>query len=56
MKQIDKLRRTRYEISMKIIALEAKDEAGKLTKKEGLEIIILRKKEKELDSKIEKAI
>lgn len=53
MKKIDKLRRTRYEISMKIIQLEAKMESGELTKNEEKEITILRKKEEELDIKIE---
>lgn len=49
MKQIDKLKHQRYEISMQIIHIEAK---SKLTKKEKMEHKILKKKETELDEKI----
>jgi len=52
MKKIDKLKRQRYEISMKIIALETKAEKSKLNKNEEKEIEILRNKEKDLDTRI----
>ena len=49
MKQIDKLKHQRYEISMKIIKLES---VKKLSKKEEAELQILKKKELSLDEKI----
>ncbi|MBN3036302.1 MAG: hypothetical protein JW861_12020 [Bacteroidales bacterium] len=53
MKKTDKLKRQRYEISMRIIHLEHKLEAGrKLTRDEESLMIILRKKEEELDRRI----
>ena len=50
---MDKLKRQRYDISIRIINLERKLTAGKLHKNEESELIILRKKEKELDYKID---
>lgn len=49
MKQIDKLKHQRFEISMKIIKLES---VKKLSKKEEAELQILKKKELSLDEKI----
>ena len=53
MKKGDKLKRQRYEISMKIIRLEAKSAASKLSKNEEKELEILKQKETELDDKID---
>jgi len=52
-KKVDKLKQLRYVISMKILNLEAKSISGKLNKNEEKELVILRKKENELDYKIE---
>ena len=52
-KKVDKLKRQRYEISIRILDLDTKSIAGKLHKKEENELVILRKKEKELDYKID---
>jgi hypothetical protein len=49
-KKLDKLKRQRYEISMKIIRLEAKKS---LNQSELKTLEILRKKEKELDNRID---
>lgn len=51
MKQIDKLKHQRYTISMQILKLESK---ASLSKKEEIELQILRKKEISLDEKIQK--
>jgi len=53
MKKGDKLKRQRYEISMKIINLEAKSEVKKLSKNEEKELEILKHKEAELNEKID---
>lgn len=53
MKKTDKLKRTRYEISMKILAIENKSIAGSLSKKEQSELVILKKKEDDLNKRIE---
>ena len=52
-KKIDKLKRQRYEISMKIIELETKSRVGNLKKNEEKEFEILKLKESELTEKIE---
>jgi hypothetical protein len=51
MKQLDKLKHQRYVISMKIIALESRGKT--VSKSEAITLSILRKKEAELDLKIE---
>ncbi|MBC8489436.1 MAG: hypothetical protein H8D45_25745 [Bacteroidetes bacterium] len=53
MKKIDKLKKQRYDISMKIIELETKQERSKLSKNEEKELIILKNKEKELNNRID---
>lgn len=53
MRKIDKLRKQRYEISMKIIDLEFKQKRSKLTKNEEAEYRILKEKENELNDRIE---
>lgn len=52
MKKIDKLKKQRYEVSMKIISLEAKSKIKKLSKKEEKEYDIIQELEKNLDKKI----
>ncbi len=52
MKKIDKLKKQRYDISMKIIRVEEKQKRGKLSKNEEKELEILKHKEEELDTKI----
>jgi len=52
MKKPDKLKRQRYQVSMKIIELEDKAEKSKLTKNEEKELEILKNKEKDLDDRI----
>lgn len=52
MKKIDQFRKTRYQITMKIIQLESKRE---LNSKEKDELQVLKKKESDLDEKINKA-
>ncbi len=52
MKKIDKLKKQRYDISMKIIRVEEKQKQGKLSKNEEKELEILKHKEEELDTKI----
>ena len=52
MKKLDKLKRTRYEISMKIIQFEDIAKKRDLSKRELQELTILQKKEKNLDDKI----
>jgi hypothetical protein len=49
---MDKLKHLRYEISMRILNLEAELNAGKFNKNKEKELVILRKKEKELDNRI----
>jgi hypothetical protein len=51
-KKIDKLKKQRYDISMKIIRVEEKQKRGKLSKNEEKELEILKHKEEELDTKI----
>ena len=51
MKKIDKLKKQRYEVSMKIISLEAKSKIKKLSKKEEKEYEIIQELEKNLDKK-----
>lgn len=53
MKKIDKLKKQRYNISMKIIELETKQERSKLSKNEEKELLILKNKEKELNNRID---
>lgn len=52
MKKIDKLKRTRFEFSMKIIELEDKKSKKGLSVKEEAELKIIKDKEKSLDLKI----
>lgn len=52
MKKLDKLKRTRYEISMKIIQLEDISKKRNLSKHESQELTILKKKESDLEEKI----
>lgn len=52
MKKTDKLKKQRYDISMKIISIEDKQKRGKLSKNEEKELEILKNKEEELDTKI----
>lgn len=52
-KKIDKLKKQRFEISMKIIQIEDKLKKSKLSKNEEKELEILKHKEEELDNKIE---
>ncbi len=51
-KKLDKLKRQRYEISMKIIALETKAQKSKLNKNELKELEILQTKEVDLENRI----
>ncbi|MEZ5083836.1 MAG: hypothetical protein R2750_10360 [Bacteroidales bacterium] len=53
MKKLDKLKKQRYEISMRIIDLEAKIKFKPLSKNEEKELEILKIKESELDERIE---
>lgn len=53
MKKIDKYKKQRFEISMKIIQFEDKQQKSKLSKNEEKELQILKNKEVELDNKIE---
>lgn len=55
MKKIDKLKRTRFEISMKIIELEDKKNKKGLSVKEETELKIIKDKEKSLDLKIKES-
>lgn len=52
MKIIDKLKKQRFDVSMKIIQLEDKLKRSKLSKNEEKELEIIKQKEKELDEKI----
>jgi len=52
MKLIDKLKRQRFEISMRIIELESKAGSGNLSKNEERELAILKAKEAGLDERI----
>jgi hypothetical protein len=52
MKLLDKLKRQRYEISMRIIELETKAGSGKLSRNEEQELTILRVKEAGLNERI----
>jgi len=52
MKKEDKLRKQRYDISMRIINLETKEKRMKLTKNELSELDILRDKEIKLNEQI----
>ncbi len=52
MKKIDKLKKQRYDVSMKIISFEAKAKIKKLSKKEEKEFKIIKELEKSLDKKI----
>jgi hypothetical protein len=52
MKLLDKLKRQRYEISMRIIELESKAGSRNLSKKEIQELNILKTKEAGLDERI----
>ena len=53
MKKIDKLKKQRYEISMKIIQIESKQKISKLSKNEEKELAIIKHKEEDIDTKIE---
>ena len=53
MKKIDKLKRTRFELSMKIIELEDKKTKKGLSTKEESELKIIKAKEQSLDLKIQ---
>ena len=50
---MDKLKKQRYDISMKIIQLESKQATSKLSKNEEKELIILKNKEEDLNIKID---
>jgi len=52
-KKIDKLKRQRYEIEMKILNLEAKLKASKLSKNEEKELEILTSKAEEINDRID---
>ena len=52
MKKIDKLKKQRYEVSMKIISFESKAKIKELSKNEEKEFEIIRDLEKNLDKKI----
>ena len=52
-KKIDKLKKQRYEVSMKIISFESKAKIKKLSKNEEKEFEIIQELEKNLDKKIE---
>jgi hypothetical protein len=52
-KKIDKLKRQRYEISMRIIELESKIKYGKKNVKLDKELSILKEKENSLTKRIE---
>ena len=52
MKKVDKLKKHRFEISMKIIRIEDKLKRSKLSKNEEKELEILKNKEEDLDTKI----
>ena len=54
MKKIDQLKRTQYDISMKILELEAKQSKPGLSKKEEAELEILKKKQEKLSEQIKK--
>jgi len=56
MKQIDKIKRQRYETEMKILHLEEKSGRAKLAKNEEKELEFLRRKSEELDKKINSLI
>ncbi len=51
-KKIDRYKRQRYEISIKIIELEDKMAKGMISKKEEKEIEILKQMQEKLDKKI----
>jgi hypothetical protein len=53
MKQIDKIKRQRFETEMKIINLEERQKRHKLTKNEEKELEFLNKKKAEFDNRIE---
>ena len=53
MNQIDKIKKQRYETEMKIISLEDKLKRSKLSKNEEKELEFLKKKDIELNRKIE---
>lgn len=53
MKKLDKLKRQRYELEMKVIRMESSQQGKKRSKKEENELEILRKKLADLDSRIE---
>lgn len=53
MKKIDKLKRTRFELSMKIIELEDKKSKKGLSTREESELKIIKAKEQSLDLKIQ---
>ena len=52
MKKLDKLKKQRYEVSMKIISFESKAKIKKLSKNEEKEFEIIQEMEKNLDKKI----
>lgn len=54
MKKIDQLKRTQYNISMKILELEGKRSKPGLSKKEESELEILQKKKEKLAEQIAK--
>ena len=54
MKKADKLKKQRYEISMRIIELESKAKIKSLLKNEEKELEILKSKESELTTRITK--
>jgi hypothetical protein len=53
MNPIDKIKKQRYETEMKIIALEEKIKRSKLSKNEEKELAFLKRKDTELNIKIE---
>jgi hypothetical protein len=52
-KKLDKLKKQRYEVSMKIISFESKAKIKKLSKNEEKEFEIIQEMEKNLDKKID---
>jgi hypothetical protein len=54
MKKIDKLKKQRYDISMRIISLEAGAKSHKLKANQQKELEILKEKEQQLDDEIKR--
>lgn len=54
MKQVDRLKKQRYQIEMKMLNMEEREKKNSLSKNEKEELNILRKKKEKLDAQIEK--